>query len=212
MDELEKELDALIADIDNRHYHRIVADIKHLKSLYLAEKEEANRRINFFAQLEPALERIKEQKFNHHQDEPRMWTEQPIVKDKPDDCKGCDVIDYQDMKRMVEGFIAGKNFVPTTSLCEAYLELQKELAFYRSNCIVLEEGAEPEQGDIVTWENDSEKSFFTEIIGHHATKKGEYYCETRGTRFWVYDSANIKIIQRQGNPVIIKSKEVRDAD
>lgn len=36
--------------------------LKCLKSLYLAEKEEANRRTNFFAQLEPTPEKIKEQK------------------------------------------------------------------------------------------------------------------------------------------------------
>ena len=36
-------------------------------------------------------------------------------------------IDHKDMKRMVEGFIAERNFVPTTSLCKAYLELHGAL-------------------------------------------------------------------------------------
>lgn len=94
-----------------------------------------------------------------------------------------------------------KIILDVDSTCKLIGELQKELSFYRSNCIVLEEGVEPEVGDIVRaeWFSNSTKAFKREIFEIDRDLDTEHLKKLG----WTF-----KILQRQGKPVIIKSKEV----
>lgn len=82
-----------------------------------------------------------------------------------------------------------------TLLAQAYLALQAELQFYRDNCIMLEEGYEPEDLDLVSINNGESANMV----------KGEEFLE----QLKILEPqfiAPLRIIQRQGKPVIIKPK------